>query len=175
MDFTRAQGAEWVSAENVIRPGVPHHDGSSAVIAGGDRPFETSVIERVIFHFNGQAPLATTERKSFRDGPGLEDALHLQAKVIMQVRGRMLLDDKAEPDIAAARAHSTSRFGRSAKIPLGLILLSPMKIFVSGCNGWLDRLAPNGSSSLLQLTLPPMRMRSFFAVFAGFFQALLQH
>ena len=75
---------------------VPQHDGAAAVLTLRNRAFEVAVVERMILHFHGQALVGRIQRGPAGDGPGFEDAVPLQAKVVVQLSRGMLLHHKAQ-------------------------------------------------------------------------------
>src|SRR5262245_23556068 len=86
------------------RPGaaVPHHDGAAAILAFGDDALEIAVFERMVFDVDGEALLAGDEARSFRHRPALEHAVELEAEVVVQAAGGMLLDDIGVAGLALA-------------------------------------------------------------------------
>ena len=81
----------------VGRPGasIPDHDGSAAILALRNHPFEAAVLKRMILDVDGQALLADNEARSLRNGPALEHAIHLEPEVVMQAPRRVFLNDEA--------------------------------------------------------------------------------
>src|SRR5262249_11000334 len=73
---------------------VPEHDGAPAVFALGDGTFEVSIRERMILDLDGKPLVCGIARGTLGHGPRLEDAVVLEAQVIVQPRGGMLLDDE---------------------------------------------------------------------------------
>ena len=51
----------------------------------------------MIFHLHRQALVRGIERRPLRHRPRLQHAVHLQAKVVMQTRGAVLLHHKTMP------------------------------------------------------------------------------
>ena len=80
------------------RPGatVPHHDRAAAVFAFRNNSFETAIFDGVILHLHGQPLDGGIERGPFGHGPGEQDTIPFQAKIVMQLRSLMLLDDVGE-------------------------------------------------------------------------------
>ena len=74
---------------------VPQHDRAAAIFALRDRAFEVAIVEGMILDLDGQALVARVAGRPLGDGPGLEDTLVLEAKVVVQLARRMLLDHKA--------------------------------------------------------------------------------
>ena len=99
---------------------VPQHDRAAAILALGDRAFEVAVVERMVLHLDRQALVGRIERRALRHRPGLEDAIVLQAEIVVQPGGRMLLDDEARvlgrPNLGLA-----ARLGGFLEIALGLV------------------------------------------------------
>src|SRR6185369_6937992 len=81
-----------VACLRLPRPLIPHHYGSTAVLSGWDDSLEPSILHRVIFHLNGQALVGSDVAWSLGDGPTLQYTIPSESVVIVQMRGRMLLD-----------------------------------------------------------------------------------
>jgi hypothetical protein len=94
--FTAAIEGEFASLVRRVRPGVPDDDLARAVFAFGDDALERCVVHRVVLDHDGQALVLRIERGALWDGPGLEDAVDLQAKVVVQPRRSVLLDDERQ-------------------------------------------------------------------------------
>ena len=47
------QPAVWLLLEELVGPSIPDLDGSCAVLAGWDRPFEVAVLERMVLDVDG--------------------------------------------------------------------------------------------------------------------------
>jgi hypothetical protein len=99
---------------------IPHLYRAAAVLALGDGAFEVAVVQRMIFHLHRQAFVSRIDRRPLGDGPRFEDAVQLQAKVIVQVARGMLLND--EPQMFS-RQHlpRSARFLGFGEIALGSI------------------------------------------------------
>jgi hypothetical protein len=63
----------------------------------------------MIFHLHGEALIGGIERWSFGDSPGLKNALHLEAEIVVQACGVVLLDDEA---VSRFGFDFAGRFGR---------------------------------------------------------------
>src|SRR5690606_6684599 len=85
------------SADHVVRSDIPDHDGAAAVLTLRDGAFKREILQRVIFRLKGGTFHAHLCGDSFGDGPGLENAVHLQPKVIVEMRRGVFLDDEASP------------------------------------------------------------------------------
>ena len=77
------------------RAAVPEHDGAAAVLALGDDAFEAAVLERVVLDLHREALVRRVEARPLGHGPALQDAVELQAEVVVQAAGGVLLDDEA--------------------------------------------------------------------------------
>ena len=73
---------------------VPDDDLSRPVVAPGDHAFETAVVDGVGVGLHRQAFFPGVERRSLRDRPRPEDAIHLQTEVVMEARCPVLLYDE---------------------------------------------------------------------------------
>jgi hypothetical protein len=97
---------------------IPQHDGSAAIFALGNDPFELAIIERVVFDMDGEPLLPRVEARSLRHRPALQNAVELEAEIIMQSARGMLLDDKGEPLAGFfAGLDSARRLRRFPEIP----------------------------------------------------------
>src|SRR5208337_4906342 len=85
------------------RPLVPHHHSSAAILALRDNALEPTVFHRVVFHLTRQPLVSRHVAGAFGDGPALKHAVPSQAKIVVQMRGRVLLNYK--------RQRMLSRFG----------------------------------------------------------------
>ena len=99
---------------------VPHLDRAAAILAHGNDALEVTVVERVVFHFDGQALVGRIEGRSLGDRPGLEDSVGLEPQIVMKASGVMLLDDVAQP-VRAWRGVAAARLARHVEIPLRLV------------------------------------------------------
>jgi hypothetical protein len=69
----------------------------------------------MVLDVNGQPLLLGSERGALRHRPALEHAVHLQAHVVVQAAGGVLLDDE-QPALAGARR--AERLGRARGVAL---------------------------------------------------------
>ena len=76
---------------------VPEHHGAAAILPFRDCALEIAVVEGVILDLHGQTPIARVKRWPLGDRPGLEDPVIFEAQIKMQMAGRVLLDDEAQP------------------------------------------------------------------------------
>ena len=80
--------------EQLVRAAVPDLDRAGAVVALRDLALEGPVLERMVLDVDGKVLLARLERDALRDGPRGEDAVALEAKVVVEPPGVMPLDDE---------------------------------------------------------------------------------
>src|SRR5579884_670726 len=77
-------------------PLVPDHHRPATILAFGNRALKTSVFHGVVFHFDGKALVSGVVTGAFGNGPAFEYAAPSQAKVVVQARGRVFLDNKRQ-------------------------------------------------------------------------------
>ena len=98
---------------------IPDIDMSSPILTGRNVPFEFGVIERVVLDLDGKPPLADAFARTFRNRPALQHAIELEAKIEVQLPGRMPLDHELE--LLPAAPHAALRLGRDFEIPLASV------------------------------------------------------
>ena len=101
-----------------VPPAVPDDDGAGPVVVGWDHSLEVGVLERVIFHVHGEALLLGADRRALRDGPALQHPVHLEAQIVVEAPGRVLLDDEQPPPHGAPPAEGLRRPLRVALLPV---------------------------------------------------------
>ena len=99
---------------------VPELHRAAAILALGNGAFEIAVVERMVLDLDRKALVVRIERGTARHGPGLEDAVELEAEVVVQARRVVPLDDEAQLR-GGRRCLLPRRFGRLGEIPLGAI------------------------------------------------------
>jgi len=101
---------------------IPDLDPPRPVLAARDVALERRVLERVILDVHGERALAGPQRHAARERPAAQDAVVLEAEVVVQPAGRVALDDE---DRAAALAPplGRERLRRLARVALGPVLL----------------------------------------------------
>ena len=97
-----------------IAPLVPDNDLAAAVLALRNRPFEFSVLERMIFHLHCKPLVAGIHRRPFRHGPRFQDAVNFQSQVVVQPRSGVLLHHK---NAIAGTANTARRFRSLVEMP----------------------------------------------------------
>src|ERR1700728_3989522 len=98
----------------------------------------------MIFYANRQVLFALYGRNTFGDSPGLQNAVHLQSKVIMQSAGRMFLHYEVPFWGGLGGPFHTRWLGRPCKLSFRLI---------SGEMPWIFR----HSSNIAAKRMPPAR------------------
>ena len=93
------------------RAPVPDDDVAGAVLLGRDHALEVEVLDRVVLDVDGHPPDVGVERRALGHGPRHEDAVDLEAEVVVEPGRAVALDD--EP---AARAERR-RPGRRSRGP----------------------------------------------------------
>src|ERR1700721_300646 len=99
---------------------IPNHHGAAAVLPLRNGPFEVAVIQRMVFDLDREPLFRRVEGRALCNCPGLENTVELEPKVVMQMRGRMLLDNKAEA-LRGTDLCVSGRLGGFRKIPLGAV------------------------------------------------------
>ena len=101
---------------------IPHHDGARPVLARRNDAFEAAVFERMIFDVHRQPLVVRVEARSLGHRPAQQHAVQLQPEIVVQMTGRMFLDDEAER-LRLAANDAAARLGRRPKIALLAIAL----------------------------------------------------
>ena len=103
---------------------IPEHDDAGAV-PGRDHALERAVLNRMILDVHGQPLRLRIERGSLGDGPRQQHSVVLEAEVVVQVAGQVLLhaEEQALVRPGALRAlggelHVARRFRRRAEVAL---------------------------------------------------------
>src|SRR5580692_5289299 len=76
---------------------IPELHRAAAVFACRNRSLEITVVERMVFHLDGEALIGRIIGGAASDRPGLENAIELEPQVVMQAPRRVLLDDETQP------------------------------------------------------------------------------
>src|SRR5690606_33383481 len=75
---------------------IPQHDGTAAIFAFRNDAFETAIFQRMVLGADGEPLVGGVGGGAPGDRPALEDAVELEAEIIVQPRGVVLLDDEAQ-------------------------------------------------------------------------------
>ena len=122
MKFAFLQRLYRLLAVNVIRPPIPDHYCTAAVLALRNRALEIFVIDRMILDLNGEMFFSFLPGKSFRQCPGFQNAFHLKPEIVMQPAGRMLLNYKSASAVYCLwQRFSAARFSGFSEIAFRLI------------------------------------------------------
>src|SRR5262249_31545807 len=104
--------------DELVDAAVPDLDGARAVLAGRDLAGEGGVVERVILDVDGEGTRAGLERHALGHGPGSEDAVPLEAEVVVEPAGIVALDDEDRRLSAPAPAERLRCLVRIALAPV---------------------------------------------------------
>ncbi len=102
---------------------IPQQHRAAAVFALRNNSLELTVIERVVLDMDRQSLFSRIEARPLGHRPALQDAVELEAEIIMEPARRMLLDDKAEPGDGFLRGRDTRRLRRFAEVPFASVFL----------------------------------------------------
>ena len=102
-------------------PAVPQEHRAASVLALGNRALETAVLERMVLDLDRQALFRRVEARTLGHGPAPQNAFHLEAEVVVQPGGRVLLDEVAQRGPAGAVLLARG-LGGLMKVPLAPIL-----------------------------------------------------
>ena len=115
------------------RAGVPDGDVPAAVLALGDGALEGAVLEGMVLGLHGQAVHVRLERRPLGHRPGDQHPLVLEAEVVVQARGVVLLDHEhrlgaVERLLRGLAAHPGAGhgLGRVLGVPLRAVHLEPV-------------------------------------------------
>ena len=102
---------------------VPDDDVAGAVLLGRDDALEVEVLDRVVLDVDGHAPDLRVEGRALGDGPADEDAVDLEAEVVVEARRAMALDDEPAAPAARGRALVRGRLRRLLEVALAAVFL----------------------------------------------------
>ncbi len=105
--------------DHLVGAVVPYDYVAGAVVPFRDDAFEATVVQRMIFSFDGKAFVGRIKGGSFRDRPGSQHPLHFQTKIVMKAGGSMLLDDET---VAGDASRLALGFGRLVEPALPFVL-----------------------------------------------------
>src|SRR5882757_5889804 len=77
-------------------PLVPNHHRPAAVLPLRNDAFKTAVLNRMIFYLYSESFIGGNVARPLRNGPALQHAIPPKPKIVVQVRSRMLLNDKQQ-------------------------------------------------------------------------------
>jgi hypothetical protein len=99
-----------------IPAAIPDDYAAGAIVAGRNDSLKIGVFDGVVLHMNRKALLLRPNGRALGHGPALEDPIHLKAQVVVEISGRVLVDDE---ETLARNPAPAERLGR----PLGVALL----------------------------------------------------
>ena len=78
----------------VVRPLVPNRDAAGSVLPFLDLPFESGIVEGMVFDLHREPFHGRVHDGFLGHGPTLEHSVHFETQIIMEVGGVMLLNHK---------------------------------------------------------------------------------
>src|SRR5215471_21620125 len=104
-------------------PAVPHHHRAAAVLALRNGALEAAVFERMILYLHGQALVSGVEARPLGYRPALERAVELEAEIVVELAGCVLLNHEGQIRRSApARSRALARgLRRGLEVPLAAI------------------------------------------------------
>ena len=107
--------------------GVPHDHAPGAIFALWNDALEVAIFERVILSRHGETLIACVHRRPLWNSPRFKDAVDLQAEVIVQSTGVMLLDNEYRLMFrACGMLRSACWLGRTSEVPPAPVLLKQL-------------------------------------------------
>ncbi len=85
--------------------------------------FEVEVLDRVVLDVDGHPPDLRIEGRALRDGPRDEDAVDLEAEVVVEPRRAVALDDEPPAPTARGGGRVRRRFRGLAEVALATVFL----------------------------------------------------
>ena len=79
---------------HAVEAAVPNDYLAGTVVALGNDALEIAVLDRMVFDHHGKPLVGRIERRPLGYGPRAQHAFHLEAEVVMQPGGRVLLHDE---------------------------------------------------------------------------------
>jgi hypothetical protein len=98
---------------------IPDHHGAAAVLALGDDALEVGVVERMVLGAHREPAIAGRQARALGHRPRQQDAVELQAEVVVHPAGGVLLDDEA---VTRPRAGLAARLRRPREVSLRSVL-----------------------------------------------------
>src|SRR5205807_9897879 len=124
MKLSFAKGFEWLLSVNIVGAAIPNHDRAAAVLPLRNNSLKAFIIDRMIFDFDGEMFFAFLPRQTLWQCPRFQNALHLEAKIVMQAARGVFLNYKSTcaANLLGQR-FAAFRLGRLRKIALRLVFL----------------------------------------------------
>ena len=104
-------------ADRMPGASIPYHHRARSVLTRRNDAFEAAVFERMVLDVHRQPLVVRVEAWSLGHRPAQQDAVQLEPEVVVQVAGRMFLDDEAQL-LRLAADDAAARLGRGPKIAL---------------------------------------------------------
>ena len=100
---------------------VPDDDVPAAVLLRRDDALEVEVLDRVVLDVDGHPARDRVERRPAGDRPADEDAVDLEAQVVVEAPGAVPLDHEAARGGRRRRPGPARGLGRAVEVPLGAV------------------------------------------------------
>lgn len=102
---------------------VPDDHIACTIVAFRDTPLEIGVVQRMVLHMHCQAAHFGVQRWAFGDRPAFQGAVELEAEVVVQVTGVVLLDAELQRMGPLATFAFAAGLGRGVEVALARIFL----------------------------------------------------
>jgi hypothetical protein len=96
---------------------IPQQHGAGTVLLRRYHAFELAILERMILDMHRETLVVGIEARAFRNRPAQQNAVELEAKVVVQVAGGVLLDDE-QRFARTTPPHASRGFRRRPEIAL---------------------------------------------------------
>src|SRR4029077_4795077 len=114
-----------VCLDRLVRAPVPDDNLAPAAFTARDPAFEVEVLDRMILDVHAESFHRWVERRTLRDRPTYEHAIHLEPEVVVQAPRAMTLHDEAGLIAVAGRCGRTGRLGCLREVALRVVLGEP--------------------------------------------------
>src|ERR1043165_774711 len=121
MHFAFSPSFGRIFAIHVVFTAIPKHHCPASILTFRNNAFEGSVFHRMIFHLYCQMLGALFPRQSFRHCPRFQHSFHLEAEIVMQPAGIMLLNHKPVRAFDAFWQWLAGWFSGFAEIPFTFV------------------------------------------------------
>src|ERR1700760_1362808 len=95
VEFQVALGKAALRIVRIPGAAVPQLNRAATILVFRNGAFEIAIVERMVLDFDREPLVMRVKRWSSRDGPGLEDAVELEAEIVVQPRRGVFLDHEA--------------------------------------------------------------------------------
>jgi hypothetical protein len=105
-------------ADRLPCPAVPEQHGAAAVLALGDHALEAAILDGMVLGLHGEALVRRVEARPLRHRPAEEDAVELEAEVVVEPPRGVLLDHER---VALPAARLPRWLGRAGEVPFAAV------------------------------------------------------